>query len=84
MSVFKDRIQAIKITSSNIQTDVHLDPGKLWGSNFGSFPNVHARVYYETNTPHFWMVKLRLRKRSRPIVKTSLNRKFCIQSRCSR
>lgn len=29
MSVFRDRIQAIKRTSSNIETDVHLYPGKL-------------------------------------------------------
>lgn len=72
MSVFRDRIQAIKRTSSNIETDVHLYPGKLRGSNSGSFPNVHAGVYYYSNMPHFWVVKIRVQTRSAPLLKPVL------------
>lgn len=53
MSVFGDRIQAIKRTSSNIQADVHLYPAKLQGSHSGLFSNVHVGVYYFSNKPHF-------------------------------
>lgn len=72
MSVFRDRIRAIKGTLSNIETDVHLYPGKLRGSNSGSFPNVHAGVYYYSNVPHFWVVKTRVKTRSAPPVKPVL------------
>lgn len=72
MSVFRDRIQAIKRTLSNIETDVHLYPGKLRGSNSGSFPNVHAGVYYYSNMPHFWVVKIRVQTCSAPSLKPVL------------